>query len=443
MMMMAALLALAASPPPGLEIQVVRFYRGGTTLVDAFCRVPFDGLGSLAGGAASYRIQVTVRDSSGLVLTESSWSQSVRDEVAKVPGAAAVEHFAFAAQRGRYSVEVVVTDSASGNATRTTTGVEAYAAVPRASDLVLTSSIRRVVGSDSVGRAGEVRKGAVFVLGATHPVLTPQQGQLFYYLELYPGSATQAELTARVTGSDGHQVFAAPPQVRSVGAGGGVATSAVDLAGLPPGEYTLNLGVKYADTVLVRSGGFAVVGFEVAAAAAQVTAADEYDGYREAALDSLYRPLVHVMEDGERGMYESLSVEGKRNYLRRFWAKRDPTSATPENEAKDSYYGRIAEANRRFREGGSGQVQGWNTDRGRVLLRYGEPDERLNRPQSGTTPPYEVWKYTRGRARKFVFLDETRFGHYALLYTDERREPSRPDWEAVLGTEAAKDVKGF
>jgi GWxTD domain-containing protein len=171
--------------------------------------------------------------------------------------------------------------------------------------------------------------------------------------------------------------------------------------------------------------------------------ADEYDGYQVAALDSLYRPLVHVMEDEERGIYDGLSVDGKRNYLRRFWAKRDPAPGTTENEAKDLYYGRIAEANKRFREGGAAQVEGWHTDRGRILLRYGEPDERLNRPQSGTTPPYEVWKYTRTRARKFVFLDETRFGHYALLYTDERREPSRPDWEAILGPEAAKDVKGF
>ena len=67
----------------------------------------------------------------------------------------------------------------------------------------------------------------------------------------------------------------------------------------------------------------------------------------------------------------------------------------------------------------------------------------LQRPQTGAAPPYEVWKYTRVRPRKFVFLDETRLGHYALIYADERREPSRPDWEAMLGREAAQDVARF
>src|SRR6185503_1897436 len=151
-----------------------------------------------------------------------------------------------------------------------------------------------------------------------------------------------------------------------------------------------------------------------------------------------YQPLVYLMDESERRVYQGLSIDGKRNFLRQFWTRRDPTPATPANEAQTRYYRGIEEANRRFREGGAASVPGWRTDSGRILIRYGEPDEKLSRPQAGMTRPYEVWKYTRARPRKFVFLDETGFGHYVLLYSDERREPSRPDWQSVLGFEAAQ-----
>ena len=68
---------------------------------------------------------------------------------------------------------------------------------------------------------------------------------------------------------------------------------------------------------------------------------------------------------------------------------------------------------------------------------------RFRRPAAGPIPPYEVWKFTRGRQRKFVFLDETRLGNYSLIWTNERREPSLPGWEDILGPEAVEDIRRF
>ncbi|MBI4420305.1 MAG: GWxTD domain-containing protein [Gemmatimonadetes bacterium] len=444
-----AVLGWSAPQPQGVEVRTARFYRGpGTTLVDGFCRVPFDLLEPIPGrsGAAAYRIDVTVKDSTGLVLTASGWSQGVRPELLRLAGGSAVEHFAFAAERGRYAVEVVVTDSATGRRSRVATEVEAFGLAPAASDVILTSGIRRTTPGDTVPRPGEIRKGTVFLTGATRPVLTPREARLYYYVELYPGRPTQADISARVKAPDGRQLLAADAQPSNVAGAGGIAASGLDLAGLPPGEYRLELNVRYQDTTVVREAEFAMAGFEAAAAAVGAGASGAADAFAyltEAALDSLYLPLVHFMEASERGVYDGLSLEGKRNYLRQFWSRRDPSPGTAENETESQYYARIAVANRRFREGGGGDVPGWRTDRGRILIRYGEPDEVLQRPQTGPTPPYEVWKYTRVRPLKFAFLDETRLGHYALVYTNERREPSRPDWEAILGREAAQDVARF
>jgi GWxTD domain-containing protein len=170
---------------------------------------------------------------------------------------------------------------------------------------------------------------------------------------------------------------------------------------------------------------------------------DQFDSASEGQLDSLYGPLVYIMWQDEAGIYSTLSVDGKRDYLRRFWARRDPTPGTVRNEAEGQYYRRIETANRRFAEGGATLVPGWRTDRGRIFIRNGPPDDVLHRPRPPGALPYEVWKYTHGRSRKYCFVDLTRFGNYVLVYTDDLLEPSRPDWPSLLGPDAYEDVMRF
>ncbi len=182
----------------------------------------------------------------------------------------------------------------------------------------------------------------------------------------------------------------------------------------------------------------------VAAAQRQVAQVrDRFADLPEARLDSLYGPLLYLMHPDERGIYSGLSVSGKRDYLRRFWARRDPSPTTPQNELEEEFYIRVREANRRFHEGGAAPIPGWRTDRGRIFIRYGPPDDVLSRPQPGPTLPYEVWKYTRGRVRKFCFVDLTRFGNYVLVYADDAAEASQPSWRQLLGREAYEQVLRF
>ncbi len=170
---------------------------------------------------------------------------------------------------------------------------------------------------------------------------------------------------------------------------------------------------------------------------------DRFADLPEARLDSLYGPLVYLMQAEERGIYPGLTVSGKRDYLRRFWVRRDPSPTTPQNELEEEFYVRVGEANRRFHEGGAAQIPGWRTDRGRIFIKYGLPDEVLSRPQPGPTLPYEVWKYTRGKSHKFCFVDLTRFGNYVLVYAADAAEPSQPSWRELLGREAYEQVLRF
>src|SRR3954470_294402 len=83
-----AVLALplgASQPRTPLELVTARFYRGVSgTQIDAFCEVPFQLLSPLtadAQSAASYRVQVTVRDSARTTLATAHWSNRVKGEL--------------------------------------------------------------------------------------------------------------------------------------------------------------------------------------------------------------------------------------------------------------------------------------------------------------------------------------------------------------------------
>ena len=448
--------ARSAQQPAAVQVSVLRFYRSAeaVTVVDGFCRVsiaavsPLGGPAERGGAGAVYRVSLAVHDSAGLELTSQSWSQTVPAALLGVAGASTVEHFAFAVRPGRYTVDVAITDSASGRVSRQRSEVVAWRAPPAASDLLLGTRLRRAgAAADTTARPGEIKKGDLFIEASGRPGLTPRQSNLGYYLELYTQRPETATVVLRVKSAAGAAVVATQPQRVPLRAGGGAASGTLDLGGLPPGSYELEATTTTAAGELTRSAEFGMAGFETEAAIAAAPASppppDRFAALTEAQLDSLYEPLIYVMEASEQGLYPTLTVDGKRRFLRDFWVKRDPTPGTPRNEEADRFYAAIAEANRRFREGGAARIPGWRTDRGRVFVRYGAPDEVLSRPQAGSTAPYEVWKYTRVRARKFAFYDVTRFGNYVLIWTDERREPSRPNWRDLLGPEAVQEVERF
>ena len=97
-----------------------------------------------------------------------------------------------------------------------------------------------------------------------------------------------------------------------------------------------------------------------------------------------------------------------------FWRKRDPTPGTKENEAKQEFYRRIYIANLYFTI--LYQV-GWKSDRGRVYIVYGEPDQVEDYPIALNSRPYQEWYYYHGsQYRKFIFVDENDDGDYRLQY---------------------------
>ncbi len=79
-----------------------------------------------------------------------------------------------------------------------------------------------------------------------------------------------------------------------------------------------------------------------------------------------------------------------------FVAATDPQPSTPEHEGLRAYFDRLRQANTRFAEDG---MAGWKTDRGRVLLLLGEPDQIVDRfpAETGQRGRFQVWEYLDDR----------------------------------------------
>lgn len=96
----------------------------------------------------------------------------------------------------------------------------------------------------------------------------------------------------------------------------------------------------------------------------------------KAARQWLEEVVPYIITPAERELFLSLPNEEERGkFIENFWKKRDPNPATPENEFKIAYYRRIAFANKFFDTAG---IPGWRTDRGRIFILLGPPNEVQN-----------------------------------------------------------------
>jgi GWxTD domain-containing protein len=138
--------------------------------------------------------------------------------------------------------------------------------------------------------------------------------------------------------------------------------------------------------------------------------------------------VVYIITPEERAAFKQLSNDEERdNFIEAFWQRRDPTPDTEENEFKEEHYRRIAYANEHFAAG----VPGWKTDRGRMYIVYGPPDEIDSHPSGGTyerpmeegggetsTFPFEDWRYRyiEGIGQEVIieFVDTCMCGEYHM-----------------------------
>lgn len=125
--------------------------------------------------------------------------------------------------------------------------------------------------------------------------------------------------------------------------------------------------------------------------------------------DDLLSLLRYFGEDNRIGKMRDATPESRPELWREFFAETDPNRLTPENEALDAYFARLAAVNELFRDEG---MSGWRTDRGEVYVTLGPPDEIYDATpmQSGR---FIRWVYYDHRLT-LIFQDQSGFGRYRL-----------------------------
>jgi len=143
-----------------------------------------------------------------------------------------------------------------------------------------------------------------------------------------------------------------------------------------------------------------------------------------------------ILTDEDRSAWEKLKTNDEREqFIQLFWRQRDPDPDTEENEFKEQYYERVAYANAHYSSGKPGRL----TDRGRIYIKFGAPDEIESHPTGGsydrpsyegfgstTTYPFEKWFYRYianvGSGIELEFVDPTGSGEYRLASSPDEKD---------------------
>ena len=132
----------------------------------------------------------------------------------------------------------------------------------------------------------------------------------------------------------------------------------------------------------------------------------------------LQEDVAYIISPKESEAFQALRTNPEREkFIEQFWLRRDPTPGTPLNEFKEEHYRRIAYSNARYK---TASMAGWKTDRGRIYIVYGPPDEVESHPSGRNgEPPLENWLYhhIEGIGDKVIigYTDEAKDGAYRML----------------------------
>lgn len=150
----------------------------------------------------------------------------------------------------------------------------------------------------------------------------------------------------------------------------------------------------------------------------------------------LNEDVIYIITPEERSAFLHLKTnEEREQFIEQFWQRRNPDPESVENTFKEEHYRRIAYTNERFASG----IPGWKTDRGRIYIIWGAPDEIESHPSGGSyerppeegggetsTYPFEKWRYRYlegiGNDVNLEFVDPSQSGEYHLTM-----DPSEKD----------------
>lgn len=305
------------------------------------------------------------------------------------------------------------------------------------SDIELATRIKK----DAQDTKSIFYKNTLEVFPNASMLYTEQSPVLFYYAELYnlklEDPTVSFILKRDLLNSAGVMVQRSEKQIKQA-ANSVVEVGLVNLSKLPSDSYSLALSLIDPKTnqAFISSKRFYLYNPTVVDSGRRGPTNmnvmnSEFGVFTVEDCDIMFKQIKYIASRTELDTYGKLdSLKAKREFMFNFWNARNPEQGSSRNEYKEQYMKRVEYANQNFKSMGR---DGYLTDRGRVLLLYGEPDQKDMFPNEPNLKPYEVWFYNEIEGGvSFYFGDITGFGKYDLLHSTKRGEIEDSEWQSRI-----------
>ncbi len=315
---------------------------------------------------------------------------------------------------GEYDLVVVVTDLVNGLRGE---AVREISAVPPGSLSEL--EVANAVMPAQEGSVNPLRKGGWVVFPAADGRFDiPWESRAYLYIELYGLDGGTVLRQSRLVSASGDLLFARP----------------WDALGIPEGVSTVGLldsidlsaarssGLHYLEVSVVTGSDTATTRKPLMIARDIPVQTDPSDFVAAGGDASAFFPMLGlVLSTEERSVWDRLADDEARSlFYEQYWSSRPGGRESFEANCAGSRAFTTV-----FREG-------WQTDRGRVWIRFGPPDDIERMPLQVDVLPHEIWSYYEQGNNTFIFVDRDGTGNFVQVYSSVDGEVSYSNWQQML-----------
>jgi GWxTD domain-containing protein len=278
------------------------------------------------------------------------------------------------------------------------------------------------------------RKGNLYFVNTSNIFDQNKDATLYLYYELY-------SFFGEMTGKEHIRVFQKDKMLTETATDVSLQSSIkpvireIPIGDYEPGLYRLEVEMQSGTTVNKREIDFSIKKDEIKIV--RFFEDDEKD----------YEFVKLFLNSNEKSTFNNLDFQSKLFFIDRFWRTKE-AEWNAEGKIVSLILDRLAYVNKHF---GSQKTEGWQTDRGRIYLKYGEPDEivKLNtnmydtdimqdNPQVVYTKlgakDFHIWKYRSAPRTSYIFIDSYNNRLFRLIYSgDDDTEITNPSWKSMVG----------
>ncbi len=331
-----------------------------------------------------------------------SFSQAARERLKFIV------QFGLYIPEGEYEYSITITSGAASGFVKRAIAVERENY--KISDLLLASEITRDTTGDYL------TKGNLRIVPLPNHLFEGHKKNLYVYYEVYDiiPDTTELQITYLILNAEGKPIRKIsrrlekkyPTQAVNFG---------INIESIPDGHYLFQIVVfdSSSNSLTKKEVPFAI----------------KRPAKREIAIEDLpyYQEIEYFVTPREYKYFTSLNEEGKALYLKKFWERHNYAEIAPRFEYADAHYS-------------EGTRPGFKTDRGRIYIKFGIPDE-IEKSTVGDeeSRPFEHWQYYNGL--EFIFVDIRGTGEFTLIWTNAPDEKNQPTLYNYLPSSKRRELK--